>query len=415
MSAVATPARSHTVPARSWLLLVFVAAAAVLFVVDRQVLSLLKTTLRDQIGLTDVQYGYLVTAFMVPYTVMYLFTGSWLDRWGTRVMSLFFIGAMSLATIFTGLSRNFGEMFACRVLLGVAEAGIIPASILFVVQWFPKDRRATALAIKSPIALVGTVITPPLVAWITLTVSWRAAFLMPGLIGLFVAAAWWFLDRNPPDYGEPRAPKQRTSLLSILRLRAVWPLLASRIISDPFWFFLLYWHAGFLQEHLGLTLVQIGQWTWIPPLCSSLGVLAAGVASDRLIARGTGSRRARAFPLIVAAGLGPLAIALALAPSAPVAIALLAALYLMCGAWTSLSNLFMTELVPASAVGTGVGLLSALGGATAAVFNLVAGPLISRAGYTPLLFIGSVLYPIAAYVLWRAYARRGAAVAGMPT
>lgn len=402
----ADPAAPRAIPVRAWLLLVFVAAAAVLFVIDRQVLSLLKTTLRTEVGLDDVHYGWLVTAFMVPYTVMYLFTGAWLDRWGTRAMSVVFIGAMSLATVATGLSSDFTGMAAGRVLLGVAEAGIIPASILFVVQWFPRHRRATALAIKSPIAVLGQVITPPLVAWLTLTWSWRATFFLPGLIGFGVAGAWWLLDRNPPDYGEPRVREARPGLLGLLRRRELWPLLASRLLSDPFWFFLLYWHAGFLQERLGLTLAQVGRWAWIPPLCSSLGTLAAGVLSDRLVARGFALRRARTLPIVGATVLAPLAILLALGGSPALAIGLLGGLFMMCGAWISLTNILVADLVPRNSVATAVGLLSALGGVTSALFNLLAGPLVAQAGYVPPLLAGALLHPLAAVVVWRAYARR---------
>lgn len=397
---------------RAWLLLALVAVAAVLFMVDRQVLSLLKTTLRDELGLTDVQYGWLITAFMVPYTVMYLFTGGWIDRWGTRTMSLVFIGAMSLATVLTGLSREFTDLFLCRVLLGVAEAGIIPASILFVVLWFPKERRATAVAIKSPLAVFGTVSTPPLVAWITLEFGWRTAFVVPGLIGLLVAAGWWTLDRNPPDYGEPKSAstppgaKRLGAFGLLLRNRRIWPLLAVRVISDPLWFFLLYWHAPFLQEQLGFSLAQVGRWAWILPLCGALGNLLTGLASDKLVARGLPLWRARTLPLLGATVLAPLAALLPFVHTAGVAIALLALLYILCNAWVFLSNVFVADLVPRENVATAVGLLSAMGGATSALFNLGAGWMVTHAGYAPLFWIGALLHPLAAVVLWRAYGRK---------
>lgn len=413
---ITTPAASSTtaarIPQRAWVLLGFVAIAAVLFMVDRQVLSLLKTTLRDELGLTDVQYGWLITAFMVPYTVMYLFTGGWIDRWGTRTMSLVFIGAMSLATVLTGLSRGFADLFFCRVLLGVAEAGIIPASILFVVLWFPKERRATAVAIKSPLAVFGTVSTPPLVAWITLEYGWRTAFVVPGVLGLFVAAGWWMLDRNPPDYGEPKpAPSQpdakRLGAFGLLlRNRRLWPLLAVRVISDPLWFFLLYWHAPFLQEQLGFSLAQVGQWAWILPLCGALGNLLTGLVSDKLVARGMPLWRARTLPLLGAATLAPLAALLPFAHTAGVAITLMALLYILCNAWIFLSNVFVADLVPRENVATAVGLLSAMGGATSALFNLGAGWMVTHAGYAPLFWAGALLHPLAAVVLWRAYGRK---------
>ena len=401
------PVHRPDVPVRAWTLLGLVAIAAVLFMMDRQVLSLLKTTLRDEIGLTDVQYGWLITGFMVPYTVMYLFTGGWIDRWGTRVMSLVFIGTMSAATLLNGLARNFEEMFLCRVLLGAAEAGIIPASILFVYTWFPDDRRATAAGIKSPIALVGTMSTPLLVAFLAENFGWRVAFVIPGVVGLFVAAGWWWLDRNPPHYGVPKkAAAPRVGAFALLRQRRIWPLFAARILSDPFWFFLLYWHAPFLREKLGVSLGDLGRWVWILPLGGSLANLGAGLFSDRLIARGLPLFKARVLPLLLTAGIAPLAWLIPQAGSIRVAVLLFAALYVMCYAWTLLTNLFVADIVGRENVATGVAVLSAMGGATSAAFNLTAGWLVTHAGYTPLFIAGSLLHPLAAIVLWRAYYRR---------
>ena len=401
------PVHRPDVPVRAWMLLGLVAIAAVLFMMDRQVLSLLKTTLRDEIGLTDVQYGWLITGFMVPYTVMYLFTGGWIDRWGTRVMSLVFIGTMSVATLLNGLARNFEEMFLCRVLLGVAEAGIIPASILFVYTWFPDDRRATAAGIKSPIALVGTMSTPLLVAFLAENYGWRVAFVIPGVVGLFVAAGWWWLDRNPPHYGVPKkAAAPRVGAFALLRQRRIWPLFAARILSDPFWFFLLYWHAPFLREKLGVSLGDLGRWVWILPLGGSLANLGAGLFSDRLLARGLPLFKARVLPLLFTAGIAPLAWLIPQAGSIRVAVLLFAALYVMCYAWTLLTNLFVADIVGRENVATGVAVLSAMGGATSAAFNLTAGWLVTHAGYTPLFIAGSLLHPLAAVVLWRAYYRR---------
>jgi ACS family hexuronate transporter-like MFS transporter len=401
------PVHRPDVPVRAWTLLGLVAIAAVLFMMDRQVLSLLKTTLRDEIGLTDVQYGWLITGFMVPYTVMYLFTGGWIDRWGTRVMSLVFIGTMSAATLLNGLARNFEEMFLCRVLLGAAEAGIIPASILFVYTWFPDDRRATAAGIKSPIALVGTMSTPLLVAFLAENFSWRVAFVIPGVVGLFVAAGWWWLDRNPPHYGVPKkAAAPRVGAFALLRQRRIWPLFAARVLSDPFWFFLLYWHAPFLREKLGVSLGDLGRWVWILPLGGSLANLGAGLFSDRLLARGLPLFKARVLPLLLTAGIAPLAWLIPQAGSIRVAVLLFAALYVMCYAWTLLTNLFVADIVGRENVATGVAVLSAMGGATSAAFNLTAGWLVTHAGYTPLFIAGSLLHPLAAIVLWRAYYRR---------
>ena len=114
------PPSRPTIPTRAWLLLVLAGIAGMLFYIDRQTLSVLKSTLKDDLGWSDADYSWLVTAFMVPYTFCYLVTGQLIDRWGTRVMMPVFLGIMSVATMLTGLAGNLWTMGACRFVLGAA-------------------------------------------------------------------------------------------------------------------------------------------------------------------------------------------------------------------------------------------------------------------------------------------------------
>ena len=198
-------AESESVPPRAWLILLLSGLVGMLFYVDRQTLSVLKTTLKSAMGWSDVDYGWLVTAFMSCYTVAYLFAGRWIDRWGTRRMMPIFVGLMSLSTLFCGFSPHLGEMAAFRALLGVAEAGIGPAIMVAIYTWFPPTRRGTASSIKEPINIAGQILATPLAVGFTQIWGWRSAFFAPGVAGLVIAVLWW---RTEIDATLPAAPFQ---------------------------------------------------------------------------------------------------------------------------------------------------------------------------------------------------------------
>lgn len=406
---------SNKIPARAWLILLLSGLAAMLFYVDRQTLSVLKTTMKAQFVWTDADYGQLVALYMVPYTLCYLITGRLIDRWGTKIMMPVFIGGMSLATVGTGLADNFWGFGASRFILGMAEAGIIPAVIVAIVKWFPADMRGTATTLNKPLTVAGHVIVVPLATWLTVTHGWRSAFIIPGLFGLACAAAWWLIDRGPvATRVEPTVPDRLPTYREVLAKKEIRALLLARIVSDPLWFFLVFWQPGYLQEELGLSLTEFGQVGWIPPAVAMLGLMAFGITSDAMIRRGETAVRSRVRVLIYASLLAPAVVALGHTSSTPLALALLSLVHLMTASWLSLSGLLMSDLVPPRMVGTTVAVMSALGATTATLFNLAAGPLVAAIGYGNILLAAALLHPLAATILWRAYGR-GPKVTTAPT
>ena len=179
-----TPA--HKIPARAWGIVVLVSLALLLFILDRQVLSNLKTTLKVRMGWTDQDYSWLMTSFSVAYTIGSLVAGRFIDRAGTRLTATLAIGVMSLAAILCGTARSLNEMLLARVLLGFADAGVTVSAVVAVARWFPPERRATAISFKTPFGLMGFVIAPPLVAF-----GFALFFLrypeIPGRIALYYA------------------------------------------------------------------------------------------------------------------------------------------------------------------------------------------------------------------------------------
>ena len=393
---------------RSWVIILLSGLAGMLFYIDRQALSVLKTTLKDDWALTDVNYGWLVAAYMIPYTIFYLISGRLIDRWGTRLMMPIFLAGMAVATVGSGLAVGLWSFGATRVLLGVAEAGIIPAVMVAIVAWFPVNQRGTATTLNKPLTVAGPILVVPFAAWMSAHYGWRWAFIVPGVLSGAVAVAWWFTDRGAPAEAAFGAPRELPSFRTVLARKDIRGVLLARLLTDPLWFFLMFWQPGFLQEELGVSLVDFGRLGWIPAATSLLGIMALGFTSDVLVRRGVAPARSRVRILIYAAALAPALIALTWTHSISVSLALLSLVQVMTASWLSFSAVLLSDLVPPRMVGTTVAVMSALGATSGLLLNLAAGPLIEAFGYNHLLAAGALLHPLAALVLWRAYLRPAA-------
>ncbi len=399
---------------RAWAVVVLCGFAGMLFYMDRGTLSVLKTTLKTDLGWTDRDYGWLVTVFMLFYTTCFFFSGRLIDRWGTRMMMPLFIGAMSVATALSGLARNLGEMGACRALLGIAEAGVMPAIMVAIFQWVPAHRRGLASTIKEPLYVVGQVLATPLAVWFTTRWNWHAAFFAPGLVGLFIALAWGVTDRRstlvspkPVALIAAAPPVAAPSgYRAVLSRREIWGVIAARLVSDPLWFFLIYWEPGFLQERMGLTLGELGRIGWIPTAVATAALLIFGPTSDWLVTRfGWAPARSRRVILQSLAVLAPLVLVLHYVKQPAMAIVLLCLVRVMAVTWLNFTNILMADLVPQKMIGTAVALMSAFGAGTSMVCNAFIGPMVGSIGYGVIFAIGACLHPIAAVILWRAYGR----------
>lgn len=385
---------------RSWVVLLLLGATGFLFRFDRQVFSILKSTMSLDLGLSNTDYSLLVAGFMLPFTIGFLFAGRIVDRWGTqRTLWLFIIG-MSLSTVALGLVKSFAGLLAARIALGAAAAGVMPAVLVAVTQWFPVERRTTAFTVQSALHNCGAILAPPLVAGISLFAGWPAAFIVPGIAGLGIALAL-----RGADAGAPFKPVAETSnrpaasWRELFHSRPLRLLILARMCSDPFWFFLFYWQSAYLQERVGLTLTDLGSWTWIPPAFSVVATLVLGNLIDRMIRGGRSPLHARLRLLGAITLLAPVTFLLPWLHDPVASVSALTLVYAMCNAWLLLTNLIVTDIVPPDSVGTAFGLVSACGGMTSIVFNLVSGPLIDAVGHTAILTVGALMHPCAWFVV----------------
>jgi len=378
------------------------------------VLGILQTTLGTELGLTNRGYSLLVTSFMVPYTVMYLFVGGWIVRIGVKIALASCVAGMSLATVISGTAHGVPQLAVARFVLGVAEAGVVPSITVAIFTWFASERRALAYSLANTVQQSAYILAPPLVAAVTLNFGWRWSFLIPGLSGFVIAALWWVSSSRagpppPPEPAEAGPATKGWKFRALLAMPPVRMLILARVISDPFWFFFQYWQTAFLQERVGLSLKRVGELTWIPPLVYVLTALVLSAFSDRLVARGWTAPKARLALILAATAFAPAAFFLPLARGEVLAIVLVCLASVMCQTWLNMSSVFMGALVPRHSLASAIGLMSALGGATSIVFNAVVGSIIDRFGYDGPFWVGACLHPLAAGLLAWHFLRRAPA------
>ncbi len=312
MSVPAPPATGRVGYTR-WVVCALLFLATTVNYIDRQVLGILAPELQRVIGWNEVQYGYIVTSFQAAYALGLLVVGRVLDVVGTKhgyALSLIF---WSLAAMAHALARTPLGFGAARFALGLGEAGNFPAAIKTVAEWFPRRERALATGIFNSGTNVGAVVAPAIVPWIALTWSWQAAFVITGAIGFLWLALWYWLYDSPERYkglspaelahirSDPEERVTPVPWLGLINHRETWAFAIGKFLTDPVWWFYLYWIPKFLNEHHGLTLSKLGPPLIAIYLLADVGSIGGGWLSSHLIKRGTTVNRARKTAMLVCA------------------------------------------------------------------------------------------------------------------
>src|SRR6266403_4646513 len=160
---------------------------------DRQVLGVLKIPLQHEFGWNDIHYGHLVFAFQAAYALGMILVGQLIDRLGTRIGYAAAMIFWSLASMGHAIAHSLTGFVVARSALGFGEAGLFPASLKCVAEWFPKTERALATGIFNAGTSVGAIVTPLIVPWIAVHLGWRWAFLLTGSLGFAWLILWlWF-------------------------------------------------------------------------------------------------------------------------------------------------------------------------------------------------------------------------------
>ncbi len=280
---------------------------------DRQVIGILKNSLQHQFGWNEIDYGNLVLAFQAAYALGMVLVGRLIDRLGTRVGYALAMAGWSLASMAHGMMSSLNGFLAARFALGFGEAGVFPASLKAVAEWFPKRERALATGIFNAGTNAGAIITPLIVPWIAVHWGWRWAFFLIGALGFVWLAVWLWIYRRPEEHsrcspGEleyihsDRAPSGRKiGWAELIPHRQTWAFSAGKFIIDPIWWFYLFWIPDFLQREHGLVLLKIGPPIVVIYLMADVGSVAGGWLSSSLINHGKTVNAARKWAMLVCA------------------------------------------------------------------------------------------------------------------
>lgn len=396
-----------------WVISVWLALSTVLNVIDKQTLSILAPLLRDQFHLSVQAYSNVVTAFMVSYTVMYTVGGRVVDWVGERAGMAACILWWSICTMLTGLAQGAFSLGAIRFLLGLGEPGNYPAALRATTRWFPKAERGLPIALFSSGGALGNVVAPPLIAALALSFGWRAAFFLPGALGLLWLAGWLLIYRAPAQYPGIRqeelqqleSEKNIPSIgfaqwAALLKQRNVLTLVLARFVSDPAWYFYVFWIPEYLKRERGFSLADIGMYAWIPFVAGALGGMTGGRASDVLIRRGVAPVKARSLILYSAAAIAPLGILTSRVHSAAAAIALIAVMAFVAYTWFINTAAMIPDVVGEEVVGSVLGFIGTAGSAGAVLFTPLVGYLVSHYSYSAVFAIAGSMHLVGALIIW---------------
>jgi ACS family hexuronate transporter-like MFS transporter len=282
--------------------------------IDRQVVSVLAPTLRNEFHLSNSAYAAIVNAFLVTYAVSYTFAGWVLDRLGVGRGLTLAISWWSGAGMLTALARGPLSLGFFRSLLAVGEGGAWPAFAKAVAIWVPPEARTLAIGVCNSGSSLGAMLAPPLVAFITLRSSWRMAFVATGAIGALWVAAFWLFQRLHPEMQRAERelaagpPPRGLKWGDLVRYRQTWAIFACRFFADPLWYFYVFWIPEFLTRERGLNLAAIGAVAWIPFLVADVSNFAGGYVTLRLQRAGWSADRTRKTIMAVAALVSPIGI-----------------------------------------------------------------------------------------------------------
>jgi ACS family hexuronate transporter-like MFS transporter len=407
-----------------WVVCALLFFAATINYIDRQVLGLLKPTLQQQFGWTEIDYADIVFAFQLAYAIGLLLAGPVMDRIGARrgfivAITMWSLAAMLhagatvigipvaalLASVGLAYSASAAGFIAARFLLGLGESGNFPAAIKVVAEWFPKRERALATGLFNSGTNIGAVITPLIVPWIALTWGWSWAFVATGAIGFLWLVFWVPLYREPQRHprvsaqelayirSDPPEPAVRVPWRALLPMRQTWAFMLGKFLTDPIWWLYLFWIPDFFNRNYGINLSRVGPPLVAIYLIADIGSIGGGWLSSSLIKRGWSVNAGRktamlvcavaVLPMMFASGARDMWMAVGL-------ISLAAAAH---QGWSA--NLFtlVSDTFPRQAVGSVVGLGGMAGAIGGMLIAKLTGYLLQVTGsYVPVFLIASFAY-----------------------
>jgi ACS family hexuronate transporter-like MFS transporter len=359
-----------------------------------------------------MEYAKIVASFQAAYAIGLLMFGWFVDRVGSRVGLLLAVSLWSVASVVHGLVSSVRGFSVARFGLGLAEAGNFPAAVKAVSEWFPEKERAFAIGLFNSGSNIGAIVTPLVVPWIAVRWGWRAAFFATGVLGVVWLVCAITLSRAVDQVGNDCARHDASCEIHqgaalhqyswgrVIRMRETWGFALAKLLTDPIWWFYLYWTPKYLSTNHHVQLVGLAAPLVTIYVMADVGSIVGGWISSRLVRAGVDSMAARKRVMLCCALLAPLVVGAGISGDLWLSVVLLSLAAAAHQGWST--NLFatVTDLFPKDAVGSVVGIggmLGALGGMAIATF---AGLMLHYSGSYLGIFIVCASAYLVAFVLF---------------
>ena len=400
-----TVASAPTDMPRRWVILALIFSITVINFIDRQTLSVLAPVLKAAFHLSNEYYGRIVAALQFGMMSGEFPMGWLMDRWGARLgltaAVLWWSGATG-AQVFCGSGMQLG---ITRFWMGTGEAGNYSGGMKAVSRFFSKEKRTLAIGIFNSGSMIGATIAPPLIVFLMQHYGFRAAFLVPALLGLIWVPLWWLTypgQASPLLSGDPL----QISLPVLLRQSSTWAVMMCRFLIGPVMQFYWYWIPSYLYSVRHMSLTQIGFLGWIPFFLGDTGGVLGGWAAGWLQARGVGIYNVRRITMYGSSLLCLTSLLVPYLHSATVALFTIG-IAVMADNFLS-ANMFgaITDLHPDRSIGRVTGLTGVSGGLSGLLFPLLTGALVDRVSYKPVFILVAImplLGTLALFILGKQY------------
>lgn len=414
-SEIATPLvppsgrRTH----QRWIVCALLFAATVIAYVDRGVIAYLEKYLETVIpGLNSAVYGMITASFQTAYALAMLVAGGITDKLGTRKAFIYAIALWSVAAMLPGAAFSVLSLAIAMFILGLGEAANFPACIRTVAEWFPKRERALANGIFNSGANIGNMLVPILVPFLVALVTWRGAFVVAGAMGFVWLIAWVLFYHRPEEH--PKISKAELDFIlsdpveqvksvpwsHVFPARETWAFAIAKFLTDPIWWFYLFWIPGYLQSTFHLSLAESRTPVVIAYAISIFGSIGGGFASSKLIDRGLSPNLARKATMLVCVLMIAPIFATPFVHDLWLVVALLGLATAGHQGWSANLFTFPSDVFPKSAVASVTGFGGMAGATGGILLQLGAGLIIFYThSYVTLFAIACLAYPTALLVL----------------
>ena len=289
-----------------WRIVVMLFFATTINYVDRQVLGILAPQLQAQFGWSEADYGFIIMAFQAAYAIGLLYMGTLLDKIGTRLGFIVSVALLSVAGMFHAAFSTVMAFAVARFGLGIGASANFPAAVKTTAEWFPKKERAMATGLFNTGSNLGAILTPLIVPVIALKWGWQWAFISAGALG-FVWLIFWMITYRKPEENKKLSTAERDYILqdekepetqklpwkAIVSYKQTWGICLARFLTDPIWWFFLYWLPKYLHSNYHIDLTKIGLPLVVIYIVSMGGSIFGGWLSSFLIKRGKNPLAAR--------------------------------------------------------------------------------------------------------------------------